>query len=132
MEQLLCLLCRGAISFADHSLARYQTHLKIEHNVFYAIDWVIQKTLVDNNLFGVECNEEYLTEPKVEWKEEIQQEDEEFDNQESYQSEHSVEFKEEIHQENATEFYFNEDNVNVSEFYLDDTSVDINNRNDKE
>ena len=40
-----CLLCRGAV---QTEVAKYRRHLKEIHNVWFFINWIIEKTLEQN------------------------------------------------------------------------------------
>ena len=52
VEIVRCLLCRGVVTLTSQAdiVTRYKKHLKIEHRVFFGIDWILQKT-VDEKLY---------------------------------------------------------------------------------
>jgi len=45
---LRCLFCRGLV-LKEEGLARYKDHLAQEHNIEHFIDWVVDKTLLEND-----------------------------------------------------------------------------------
>jgi len=44
---LRCLLCRGFV-LKEEGLIRYKDHLSQEHNIEFFLDWIVDKTIVEN------------------------------------------------------------------------------------
>ena len=44
-DTISCLLCHGVVGFTKDDSSRYENHLTLEHRVFYAIPWIITKTV---------------------------------------------------------------------------------------